>query len=341
MKAVTIIILVCFVLAFSGIGLFFAVNGVDSTNPDPISIEIAEGDGIDEIAKKLKDAGLIKSETAFKAYMVMYGLNGQVYPGTYEFSQVDVAKISKLITEKAQDKEASVTFIEGWTNDEYGTALEEAGLMSQADFLAAADITDSREIIPDTTYKFLEGKPKKYGLQGFLFPDTYRFFTDATAPEVVEKMLDTFDSKITDQDLKKAADMDMTMWEVVTLASIVEKEVRNKAERKEAAGIFLERLAIDKPLQSDATVNYITGKDTTMPTADDLAEESLYNTYQNAGLPPSPICNPSLSSIQAVLDPTETDNLYFLTKPDGTAVFSQTYEEHLENKYKYYPETKP
>jgi len=154
-------------------------------------------------------------------------------------------------------------------------------------------------------------------------------------------MLDTFNSKFTSEDLKKASDMNMTMWEVITLASIVEKEVRQPAERKEAAGIFLTRLDIDKPLQSDATVNYITGKDTTMPTADDLAEVSLYNTYQNVGLPPSPICNPSLSSIQAVLNPTETDNLYFLTKPDGTAVFSQTYEEHLENKYKYYPDTRP
>ena len=169
-----------------------------------------------------------------------------------------------------------------------------------------------------------------------MFPDTYRFFTDATPAEVVEKMLDNFKLKI---GYNKSDSM--TMWEVVTLASIVEKEVRQKEERREAAGIFLERLAIDKPLQSDATVNYITGKDTSMPTSEDLAEESLHNTYQNVGLPPSPICNPSLDSIHAVLDPKETDNLYFLTKKDGTAVFSKTYEEHLENKYKYYPETRP
>lgn len=336
MKYVWIILIIVILVGAGAIGLFFMINNLESANQDAISIEIAEGDGLEEIAGKLRAAGLIKSELTFKAHMIMYGLNGKIYPGTYEFSRVDVAEISKLITEKAQDEEITVTFIEGWTNDDYGAALEEAGLMSRADFLAAADVNDSRRIIPDKTYGFLEGKPKRYGLQGFLFPDTYRFFADAGPAEVVEKMLDTFASKVTEE-----APNDMSMWEVITLASIIEKEVRQKEERREAAGIFLERLAINKPLQSDATVNYVTGKDATMPTADDLAEESLYNTYLNEGLPPGPICNPSLESIQAVLDPAETEYLYFLTKPDGTAVFSRTYEEHLENKYKFYPDTRP
>jgi UPF0755 protein len=133
-------------------------------------------------------------------------------------------------------------------------------------------------------------------------------------------------------------DKDLTLFEAVTLASIVEKEARLKTDKKIVAGIFLKRLQQGKKLESDATVNYITKKKTTRPTYSDIAVNSLYNTYKYSGLPPGPICNPGLDSLQAVAEPEETDYLYFLNTPTNTMVYSVTGEEHIANKNKYYPE---
>ena len=172
-------------------------------------------------------------------------------------------------------------------------------------------------------------------LEGFLFPDTYRVFEKTTAAEIIEKMLDNFSVKYTEQMRQDTAKGNMTIYQIVTLASVIEKEVRTDTDRKIAAGIFYDRLNLGVPLQSDATVNYVTGKNLLQPTNDDISVDSLYNTYKYKGLPPGPICNPSLSSIMAAIYPEKSDYFYFLTRPDGSTVFSKTYEEHLANKRKY------
>jgi UPF0755 protein len=207
--------------------------------------------------------------------------------------------------------------------------------MSAAAFLIAANATDSRTVAPGQNYEFLIDKPQSATLEGYLFPDTYRFYKSATPDQVVQKLLDTFGEKVILPLQDQITESKHTIFQIITLASIIEKEVKSDADRRIAAGIFWKRLELGMPLQSDATVNYITGKQALQPTNADLSTDSLYNTYKYPGLPPGPIDNPSFSAIRAVVNPEETSYLYFLTKPDGTTVFSKTYEEHLANKKRY------
>ena len=205
-------------------------------------------------------------------------------------------------------------------------------------------------------YQFLEDKPASADLEGFLFPDTYRIFKPSGNGEdeqtssgnaVIKKMLDNFQIKLPANAEAQAKAQGLSFYQALTLASIVENETgRNaiteeqkqalEAERKIVAGIFLNRLRAGIALESDATINYVTGKNEPSPSLADLKINSPYNTYKNRGLPPTPISNPSLSAIMAVLEPAKTEYFYFLHKqPSGEPVYSKTFEEHVQNKFKY------
>lgn len=161
-------------------------------------------------------------------------------------------------------------------------------------------------------------------LQGYLFPDTYRFYENALLDDVIAKMRKNFDKKV-----------GKINYEDLILASIIQKEVANPEDMQVVAGIFLKRLKVNMPLQSDATVNFVTGKNLTQPSIEDTKQVSPYNTYQNLGLPPGPICNPGLKAIQAVQNPIASQYWYFLTRPDQEVIFSKTLEEHNIAKKKY------
>ncbi|HVY67933.1 MAG TPA: endolytic transglycosylase MltG, partial [Patescibacteria group bacterium] len=224
---------------------------------------------------------------------------------------------------------------------------ERHGVVPADQFLKAAADFDASQ------YPILESKPKTAGLEGFIFPDTYFVSGDpSTTPAelsegIVEKALNNFSKKFTGDMQAQARRGNMSVYQIVTLASIIERETGRNAvtdeqkqaldeERRIIAGIFYNRLNIGMPLESDATVNFITKKNTPQATASDTAIDSPYNTYKYKGLPPGPISNPSLSSIMAALYPTKSDYYYFLHKqPSGEPVYSKTYEEHLRNKAKY------
>jgi len=185
-------------------------------------------------------------------------------------------------------------------------------------------------------YSILASKPRNLDLEGYLFPDTYRIFRDASVTDVVKKMLGNLEAKLTPQMKKDITDSGKTIHEVLTLASIVEKEVSSDKDRKLVADIFYKRLKAGIALQADSTVNYVTGKSVSRASASDLEVESLYNTYQHRGLPPGPISNPSLSSIISAIYPTPNTYLYFLTTPSGEVIYNETFEGHVEDKNRYY-----
>lgn len=247
--------------------------------------------------------------------------------------------------------EITIRLIEGWTNKEIASYLEKEGIVPAEDFLKAI-----KNFNPIGYESFLPKKAKA-DLQGFLYPDTYRLFESlkdrsqntpqAAAEQIITKLLKNFQAKLPEAAESLAKKQGLDLYEAVTLASIIEKETgRNSVtdaqrqgldeERKIIAGIFYNRLAISMALQSDATVNYITGKSDPGISEADAKMDSPYNTYQRVGLTPTPICNPSLSSILASLNPTKTDYLYFLhDQKTGKAIYAKTYEEHLQNKQKY------
>lgn len=238
-----------------------------------------------------------------------------------------------LRLQQAERSEQSITIIEGWRLTDVVADLVQEGVATEAELSSALEIGNWRD-----QYDFLSDSDVK-SLEGFLFPDTYKIFTDATAEDVIAKLLDEFDAKVTAKMRQDLREQNRSLLEAVILASIIEREISNKpafdSDRRMVAGIFWNRIKIGMGLQSDATVNYATGKSLTRPSLKDLEIDSPYNTYKYRGLPPGPINNPSLASIMAVIYPTPSDNFYFLTDDSGKAYFGKTYAEHQENIRKY------
>lgn len=247
--------------------------------------------------------------------------------------------------------EETITVPEGWTVVDIAEYFERAGKWSREEFLNVVGFprVDYRQdedypALKDYSaqFSFLEDKPEYYGLEGYLFPDTYRIYASSTVEDVVLKMLANFDLKLTPQmraDIKKQG---LTVYQIVTMASLIEKEAPinyqpgGDRDAKIISGIFWDRLKIGQALQSDATLSYILGDTNPQHSGEELDNPSPYNTYEYRGLPPGPICNPGQLAIEAAIYPTYTDYNYFLTPLDKKEViYARTYEDHLQNKYKY------
>ncbi len=308
-----------------------------SSKKSPVYFEVASGQTLKQVSKNLADQGLIRSSFVFETYAKIRGWQSRVVAGNHLLDKNMNIKdiLGNIITNKNLENERTITIIEGWTIEEIADYLASQKIVSKSDFMAAAQTNSWKHKGLDQDYDFLTGVSAKT-LEGFLFPDTYRIFTDATARDIVKKMLDNFDSKLTAKMRSDIASQGKSIFEVINLASIIEREVSKDADKKLIADIFLKRLKAGIALQSDATINYITGKGMSQPSYDDLKIDSPYNTYKYRGLPPGPISNSGLKSIEAVIYPTPNPYYYFLTTlDDGTVIYSKTYEEHLKNKAKY------
>ena len=288
--------------------------------------------------------------------MLKYGyMRYRIFGSLFLLSAILLALVgAKLLADRearreqiANQKAAQVSWraIEGWTIADIAADLEKRGLVTEKDFnLGLKSVLFSYDFLGEL--KDLTFKPSS--LEGYLFPDTYFIAAKPTAKSIIQKMLDNLEGKITTQMRVDIAKQDRSIFDVLILASIIEKEVgRNtttisaldlqalQEERETVAGIFMNRLRIGMALQSDATIGYITKKNNPQASSADLLIDSAYNTYKYRGLPPGPISNPSLSAIKASIYYKKTDYLYFLTKKDGTAVYAKTLEEHNLNKRKY------
>ncbi len=298
------------------------------------AITIEQGESVDMIGSKLEEAGLIKGSIYLKIYLWQTGLGSKLKAGSYEFApDMTLDQIVDMLTggeTGLKSNEVQVSIPEGLTDGQVLEKLKSSGAVAEDARFAASGIELSE-------YGFLDSKPKGADLQGFLFPDTYNFFKDSSIETVTEAMLSNFDKKLTSGMREDIERQGKSIYEVITLASIVEREAGNAGEMPAIASVFHNRLKVGQPLQSDATVNYVTGAGRAMPTGEDLGVDSPYNTYMHAGLPPTPICNPGIEAIKAAIYPAETDYFYFLTAQDGEkkTYFSKTYEEHLQNKAVY------
>jgi UPF0755 protein len=227
------------------------------------------------------------------------------------------------------DSTTRFTIPEGYDIARTIDVLESKGLINRETFLK--EIAEGQ-----FDYWFLEDAPEgENRLEGYLYPETYEIFTNATEYDIINKMLSQFGKLFTEEDYQRAQELGMTINQVITLASIIEREAVVSVDRPIISGVFYNRLKIGMPLQSCATVQYILGEQKPVLSTADTQIESPYNTYIISGLPPAPICSPGIESINAALWPTETDYLYFLAKGDGSHVFSITYQEHLRNKALY------
>lgn len=319
---VSAVILAVFV-AVAGVAVFFAMDIYGwGGNEDNVYIEIREGAALKEIAGELKEENIISNEYVFYLYAkgraVDFKSGGHIFNTAMSYDEIcdELCEIPKAETVK-------VLIPEGYELWLVAQAFEDAGLVSAEEFMHAAE-NDTFD------YDFLTDKNGvAYKLEGFLFPATYEFEYGTSAHDIIDKMLRTFDNMYTDEYSARARDLGMTDFEVVTLASVVEREAASVAEHKKVAGVFHNRINKGMNLESCATVQYILKERKPVLSIADTRIDSPYNTYKYSGLPVGPVASPGISAIDAVLYPEEHDYYFFVAKADGSGhVFSRTLEEH-------------
>ena len=337
-KAVRIfVILLIFGLLGLGIGMLWYDRGVEKpfgAQAQTQEFMVESGWGSTEIGAALKAAGLIQSDTLFKLYTWRQGISSSLQGGQYFLSPaMNIIEISDILRRgEGVTKERTITILEGWRLSQIADYLEREGVVGRQEFLG---IVQKKSDWWDD-YPVLASRPSTVDLEGYLFPDTYRIFRDATAQDLVKKMLGTLESKFTAELRAEVERQGKTIHDVLTLASILEREVRTTQDRKLVADLFWRRVDAGIGLQADSTVNYATGKSLPAVTAEDLEIDSPYNTYKYRGLPPGPIASPSADSIKAAIFPTPNDAWFFLTTlDDGRVIYSIDHDEHVANKARY------
>ena len=310
----------------------------------PVEITVGEDDTTDQVADRLAEAGLIRSKLLFQGQLRVTG--GVLKPGSYTLRKgMTVQQIIDRITgaeiaadngDERGEEEArtfKVTVPEGWRLEQIAEEYEKQG--GEGGFEAFMKAAEDLDV---SAYDFLADRPDDASLEGYLFPDTYDFRSDNPTYNI-QLMLDNFNKKVTPDMRDRAKEMGLSLHQVLTLASLVEKEAQVPEERPIIADVYLDRWVEGWKLDADPTVQYALGRPGDWwpkLSGDDLFADSPYNTYQIEGLPPAPICNPGLASIQAVLTPAETNYKYFVAIGDtGEHAFAETKEEHDANVAQY------
>lgn len=294
--------------------------------PAEVSVEISKSDDLDGVAEKLKDSGMIKYKWLFRTYGKFTHAMEKIEPGKYTLStNYDYqALVRNMHTYTVHGDVIDVTIPEGYSVEQTFTLLADKGVCLKEDLdTIAADFDFGFDFLADIEY----GEAGR--LEGYLFPDTYQFYIGDDPVSVIKKLLTNFDNRFSDDMRAQMAANGQNMRDIVTVASIIEKEASVKLDRPLISSVIYNRLSSSFPyLQIDATVIYALGEHKDALTYEDLEIDHPYNTYKNPGLPPGPISNPGLDSLKAAISPADTDYYYYALKEDGSHQFSRTYEEH-------------
>ena len=311
------------------IGLFGGHMAYDLAQPVSagsgalVTITVKPGMSTQDIGQVLRESNLIKSVPLFRLVARIEGMEKSLQAAEYSFSpSMSVRRIVDMLA-RGEVAYRQFTVPEGYTIDQIATLLAEKNLADAAKFKEAAKNSPP--------FDYIEAGPTVvYPVEGFAFPDTYRVARGVNEAQILRMMVYQFNDRFTSEMREQARQTGLSLREVIILASLVEKEARVETERPIIAGVFLNRLRLEMPLQSCATIQYILGYPKPELTVQDTQLPSPYNTYQHMGLPPGPIANPGIESIRAVLYPAVTDNLYFVADSHGVHQFSRTYDQHLE-----------
>lgn len=306
MKKLFLLFFICLVVVG---GAFVHDVFLMAPKPDakPVEVVIAQGDSVSTIGTHLEKAQLVAHPLFFKWFVRLTQTQTKLQAGTFSLTPGTSIAALVLLLSDVQSSEVQVTIPEGFTKDQIKTKL----------------------VAAFPTFDVAEWEAQTKNLEGYLFPDTYRFAKDASVKEIVEKMRITLDRRLLENDIAEIS------VDTLIMASIIEKEVQTPEDMKRVAGILFNRIRIGMPLQVDSTLTYINQKTSATLTTADLKMNSPYNTYTHKGLPPGPICNPGIHAILAVLHPTPSQDFYFLTTKNNTVMYAQTHDQHVANKQKY------
>lgn len=328
--------IVLFLVFFSGFlanNYYRQATGPMDVNGKDINIEIPAGSSTEKIANILYDNELIMNKTIFKFHVKNLKADGKLKAGNFDLNTNMALDniINSLTVSGKSTNTVRFTIPEGYELIQVAEKLANENIVNKDRFL---ELTKDKANFQDK-YEFLTLLEEGQSLEGFLFPSTYEIYNGSEEEIVIEKMLNEF-QKIYEKDLaNKLDEMDLSLNEVITLASIVEREGKVDSERPIMSAVFHNRIAQNMYLQSCATVQYILGERKPVLSNADTRIPSPYNTYINEGLPPGPIASPGEASLVAAVNPADVDYLFFvLTGSDGTHTFTKTYNEHLEAKPK-------
>ncbi len=339
-KIILIIILFCLVVA-----AWFVISEIytaEAQKIDKVTFEIKQGESVGELVNRLEEEQVIRNAWIFKKYLIYKGLDKKVNYGEFEVeAPITVARVAEALSQPGLS-EREITILPGWGLKEVAQYLEKEGISTKEDFFnlvgqPAMNYKISGIQAPeiDLDLKILGDKPWYVGYEGYFAPDTYRIYKNSTVEDVVDRLLKERDKQITPEmwdDIKKSG---KSFFDILTMASVLEREARDFEEMAIISDIFWRRHDINWALQSCATVNYVTGKDTPAISLDDQKIESAYKTYKYPGLPLGPISTPGLDAIRAAIYPQENDYWYFLTGTDGEMRYAEDLEGHNLNKAKY------
>ncbi|MFD1207024.1 endolytic transglycosylase MltG [Sporosarcina contaminans] len=318
-----------------------SLQPVDPDSEETIEVEIPIGSGLSSIAETLEDEGIIRNAKIFK-YYAKFNNESQFQAGTYALSKSMTLDelIQSLKTGKVyREPVFTIAIPEGLTLKQIAKIVEKKTSITEQAFMSYVEdektIDDLMGKYPNILTDEIRNENIKYPLEGYLFPATYPFYEENPSVEtVVETMLDATAANLTPY-LTYLQEQEKSVHWLLTFASLLEREATAKTDRETIASVFYNRLDIDMPLQTDPTVLYALGEHKDRVLYSDLEVQDPYNTYVVKGLPPGPISNAGKSSIDAVVEPSDTDYLYFLADKEGNNHFTNSYEEHLKNQAKY------
>ncbi len=318
-----------------------ALQPVDPQSEKQIQVEIPMGSGLSTISKILEEHGIIKNATIFK-YYAKFNNQSNFQAGNYTMSPsmtldeiLESLKTGKVYREPV----LAITIPEGLTLEQIANIIEKKTKYTKEQFMEKVNseefINSMMASYPELITEEVLDSNIRYPLEGYLFPATYAFYEeDVTLDDIVIPMIEKTNDVINEYQ-SLIAEKEMTVHELLTFASLLEEEATEKTDRETIASVFYNRLEIGMPLQTDPTVLYALGGHKERVLYEDLEVQSPYNTYVNPGLPPGPIANAGVVSIEAALNPTDTDYLYFLADKEGNNHFAKSYDEHLQNKSLY------
>ncbi|MFH1946845.1 MAG: endolytic transglycosylase MltG [Candidatus Magasanikbacteria bacterium] len=339
-KIILIILILCLVILAWFV--FSEIYTAEAQKIDKVNFEIKQGESVGELVNRLEEEQVIRNAWIFKKYLVYKGLDKKVNYGEFEVeAPITTARVAQALGQPGLS-EREITILPGWGLKELGDYLEKEGIGTKEEFFNIVGRPGKNykivsEKAPDIKrdFKILTDKPWYVSYEGYFAPDTYRIYKNASLVDVIDRLFSERDKQITVemwQDLEKQG---KSFFDILTMASVLEREARDFEEMAIISDIFWRRDDINWALQSCATVNYITGKNDPGISLEDKEIESAYNTYKYPGLPLGPISNPGLDAIRAAIYPEKNDYWYFLTGTDGEMRYAEDLEGHNLNKAKY------
>ncbi|MBM6613593.1 endolytic transglycosylase MltG [Desemzia sp. RIT804] len=344
LSIIAVLVILLVVLGVTAYNFYTSsIEPLDPASEDEIQVEIPSGSSPTNIARILEENGIIKSASVFNIYTRLNN-EGEFKAGYYLMSpSMNVDEVIDSLqaggTDFPADSVERITVPEGYTITQIADIVEARTSYSAEEFMALIENEEFQQNLlnqyPELLTGAFEAEDVRYVLEGYLFPATYEFYQEMTIEEVVQAMVAKM-NEVMQQYYAQIEEQGQTVHEILTIASLVEREGLSYEDRTQIADVFYNRIEIGMPLQTDISVLYSLDTHKERVSYDDLAVDSPYNLYQNTGIGPGPFNSPSEESIKATINPVDTDYLYFLADIETQKVyFAETYQQHLEYKREY------